>query len=127
VLRSDRPAPLPASPKRLRLVVSRTRPAAEATAIAERLGADLVPMGSSGAKAMAIIRGEADIYLHSGGQYEWDSAAPVAVARAYGLHCSRIDGSPLLYNQKDVYLPDFLIAREEYAKTVLGLLREMAI
>ncbi|AYJ86431.1 3'(2'),5'-bisphosphate nucleotidase CysQ [Sphingomonas paeninsulae] len=127
VLRSDRPAPLPASPKRLRLVVSRTRPAAEATAIAERLGAELVPMGSSGAKAMAIIRGEADIYLHSGGQYEWDSAAPVAVARAYGLHCSRIDGSPLLYNQEDVYLPDFLIAREEDAKTVLGLLKEMAI
>jgi 3'(2'), 5'-bisphosphate nucleotidase len=127
VLRSDRPAPLSAPPKRLRLVVSRTRPAAEATAIAERLGAELVPMGSSGAKAMAIVRGEADIYLHSGGQYEWDSAAPVAVARAYGLHCSRIDGSPLVYNQEDVYLPDFLIARDEDAQTVLGLLKDMAL
>ena len=127
VLRSDRPAPLPAPPKRLRLVVSRTRPAAEATAVAERLGAELVPMGSSGAKAMAIIRGEADIYLHSGGQYEWDSAAPVAVARAYGLHCSRIDGSPLVYNQEDVYLPDFLIARQEDAQIVLGMLKEMTL
>ena len=107
------------------MVVSRTRPAKEAVEVAERLGAELVPMGSSGAKAMAILRGEADIYLHSGGQYEWDSAAPVAVARAFGLHCSRIDGSPLVYNREDVYLPDLLIAREEHAQQVLALLREM--
>jgi 3'(2'), 5'-bisphosphate nucleotidase len=125
VLRSDQPAPLPRAGAPLRMVVSRTRPAREAVAIAEQLGADLVPMGSSGAKAMAIIRGEADIYLHSGGQYEWDSAAPVAVAQAYGLHCSRIDGSALKYNNADVYMPDLLIARREHAQAVLKLLRAM--
>ncbi|WP_373488390.1 3'(2'),5'-bisphosphate nucleotidase CysQ, partial [Blastomonas sp.] len=92
VLRSDRPGALPASGEPLRFVVSRTRPPAEAVAIAERLGATLIPMGSAGAKAMAIVRGEADVYLHSGGQYEWDSCAPVAVALAHGLHASRIDG-----------------------------------
>lgn len=126
VLRSDRPSPLPAAGSPLRLVVSRTRPAREAVEVARRLGAELVPMGSSGAKAMAIVRGEADVYLHSGGQYEWDSAAPVAVARAHGLWCSRIDGSPLVYNNKDVYLPDLLIAREPHALTVLDLLRQLA-
>jgi 3'(2'), 5'-bisphosphate nucleotidase len=107
------------------MVVSRTRPAKEAVSIAEQLGAELVPMGSSGAKAMAIIRGEADIYLHSGGQYEWDSAAPVAVARAHGLHCSRIDGSSLVYNRDDVYMPDLLIARKEHAQAILELLQAM--
>ena len=105
------------------MVVSRTRPAKEAVDIAQKLGAELVAMGSSGAKAMAILRGEADIYLHSGGQYEWDSAAPVAVAQAYGLHCSRIDGSPLRYNNENVYMPDLLIARKEHAQAVLKLLR----
>jgi 3'(2'), 5'-bisphosphate nucleotidase len=125
VMRSDQPLPVPPSAAVPRMVVSRTRPAQEAVTIAERLGAELVPMGSSGAKAMAIIRGDADIYLHSGGQYEWDSAAPVAVALAHGLHCSRIDGSPLRYNNKDVYLPDLLIARHAHAQTVLRLLREL--
>lgn len=125
VMRSDQPAALPRAGTPLRMVVSRTRPAKEAVAIAEKLGAELVPMGSAGAKAMAILRGEADIYLHSGGQYEWDSAAPVAVAAAHGLHCSRIDGSPLVYNNKDVYMPDLLIARKDHAQTVLGLLKEM--
>ncbi|WP_305793647.1 inositol monophosphatase family protein, partial [Caulobacter sp. S45] len=124
VLRSDRPVALPPAGSPLRMVVSRTRPAREALAVAERLGAELIPMGSSGAKAMAILRGEADIYLHSGGQYEWDSAAPVAVASAYGLHCSRIDGRPLVYNSEDVYLPDLLIARPADARTVLALLQE---
>ena len=119
VLRTDQPGTVPPAPERLRMVVSRTRPAAEATAVAERLGAELVPMGSAGAKAMAIVRGEADIYLHSGGQYEWDSCAPVAVAVAYGLHCSRIDGSPLVYNQQDTYMPDLLICRKEHAGRVL--------
>jgi 3'(2'), 5'-bisphosphate nucleotidase len=123
VMRSDRPSPLPAAGNPLRMVVSRTRPAKEAVAIAEKLGAELVPMGSSGAKAMAILRGEADIYLHSGGQYEWDSAAPVAVAQAHGLHCSRIDGRPLVYNNQDVYMPDLLIARKDHAQAVLALLR----
>lgn len=120
VLRSDRPQPVPPAPERLRMVVSRTRPAREATEVAERIGAELVPMGSAGAKAMAIVRGEADIYLHSGGQYEWDSCAPAAVAAAHGLHVSRIDGSPLIYNQADVYMPDLLICREEHAADILG-------
>lgn len=125
VLRSDQPGALsgPASP--LRMLVSRTRPAPEAIAVAERLGATLVPMGSAGAKAMAVVQGEADIYLHSGGQFEWDSAAPVAVAAAFGLHCSRIDGSPLRYNQEDVYLPDLLICQKELAGEVLALVREI--
>lgn len=120
VYRSDAPVPVPPAPARLRMVVSRTRPAAEALHVAQRLDAELVPMGSAGAKAMAIIRGEADIYLHSGGQYEWDSCAPVAVALAHGLHCSRIDGSPLVYNQRDTYLPDLLICRPEHAPRVLA-------
>jgi 3'(2'), 5'-bisphosphate nucleotidase len=125
VMRSDRPAVLPQAGSPLRMVVSRTRPAKEAVEVARGLNAQLVPMGSSGAKAMAILRGEADIYLHSGGQYEWDSAAPVAVAQAHGLHCSRIDGSPLRYNNADVYMPDILIARQEHAQTVLSVLRQM--
>lgn len=120
VLRTDQPGVVPPAPEVLRMVVSRTRPAREATEVAERLGAELVPMGSAGAKAMAIVRGEADIYLHSGGQYEWDSCAPAAVARAYGLHVSRIDGSPLVYNQADVYMPDLLICRKEHAERVLS-------
>lgn len=127
VLRSDRPIPLPPAPARLRMVVSRTRPAPEATAVAARLGADLVPMGSAGAKAMAVIRGQADIYLHSGGQYEWDSCAPVAVALAHGLHASRIDGSPLVYNQRDTYMPDLLICRKEHAQQVLDLVRDVRV
>jgi 3'(2'), 5'-bisphosphate nucleotidase len=108
------------------MVVSRTRPAAEAVAVAERIGAELLPMGSAGAKAMAVVRGEADIYLHSGGQYEWDSCAPVAVARAHGLHCSRIDGSPLIYNQADTYMPDLLICRHEHVDLVMNALAETA-
>lgn len=120
VYRSDAPVPVPPAPATLRMVVSRTRPAAEAVHVAAQIGAELVPMGSAGAKAMSIIRGEADIYLHSGGQYEWDSCAPVAVALAHGLHCSRIDGSPLVYNQRDTYLPDLLICRKEHAAQVLA-------
>ncbi|RJY10284.1 3'(2'),5'-bisphosphate nucleotidase CysQ [Aurantiacibacter aquimixticola] len=122
VLRSDEPRDLPGAPETLRMVVSRTRPAAEAVAVAEVLGADLVPMGSAGAKAMAIIRGEADIYLHSGGQFEWDSCAPAAVAAAHGLHISRIDGNPLVYNQTDTYMPDLLICRKEHAQAVFEAL-----
>ena len=106
---------------KLRMVVSRTRPAAEAVAVAEALGAELVPMGSAGAKAMAVVRGEADIYLHSGGQYEWDNCAPVAVAQAAGLHVSRLDGSPLRYNQRDTLLPDLLVCPREQAARVIEL------
>lgn len=120
VLRSDQPSPLPPAAGTPRLVVSRTRPAAEAVAVAERIGGKLVEMGSAGAKAMAVVRGEAEIYLHSGGQYEWDNCAPVAVAQAFGLHCSRIDGGPLVYNQRDTYLPDLLICRPEWAGPVLA-------
>ncbi len=103
----------------LRMVVSRTRPAAEAIEVAELIGAELVPMGSAGAKAMAVVRGEADIYLHTGGQYEWDNCAPVAVARAAGLHVSRVDGSPMRYNNQDTSLPDLLICRPELAEIAL--------
>lgn len=120
VLRSDRPAPPAPATHPLRMVVSRTRPVPDAVRVAEALGAALLPMGSAGAKAMAVVRGEADIYLHSGGQYEWDSAAPVAVAAAHGLHCSRIDGSPLVYNRRDAALPDLLICRPELAAAVLA-------
>jgi 3'(2'), 5'-bisphosphate nucleotidase len=108
-----------------RMLVSRTRPAHEALAVAEKLGADLVPMGSAGAKAMAVLRGEADIYLHSGGQYEWDSCAPVAVASAAGLHVSRIDGSACLYNRQNPYMPDLLICLPEFAQRVLTALKEI--
>ena len=121
VLRSDRVSDLPSSAAKPRFLVSRTRPAKEAVAVCEALGGELVGMGSAGAKAMAVVRGEAEIYLHSGGQYEWDSCAPVAVAQAYGLHCSRIDGSPIRYNAEDTYLPDLLICRPEYAARVLEL------
>jgi 3'(2'), 5'-bisphosphate nucleotidase len=121
VLRTDQPIALPPAITPPRLVVSRTRPAKEAVAVAEALGGELIPMGSAGAKAMAIVRGEAEIYLHTGGQYEWDSCAPVAVAAAHGLHVSRADGSPLVYNQADVYMPDLLICRAEWADHVLAL------
>jgi 3'(2'), 5'-bisphosphate nucleotidase len=123
VLRSDQPIALRALSERPRMVVSRTRPAKEALAVAEALDAELIPMGSAGAKAMAVVRGEADIYLHTGGQYEWDSCAPVAVAAAHGLHVSRVDGSPLIYNQADSYMPDLLICRSEFAEQVLKLVR----
>ena len=124
VLRSDQPAPVPPAPDRLRMVVSRTRPAAEAMAVAAALDAEVIPMGSAGAKAMAVVLGQADIYLHTGGQYEWDSCAPAAVALAHGLHVSRIDGSPLVYNQADTYMPDLLICRPQHAQPVLDLLTQ---
>jgi 3'(2'), 5'-bisphosphate nucleotidase len=123
VLRSDQPQPLPPAAERPRMLVSRTRPAAEAIAVAETLDAELLPMGSAGAKAMAVVLGEAEIYLHTGGQFEWDSCAPVAVARAHGLHVSRADGSPLVYNQSDTYMPDLLICRPEFADRVLAAVR----
>jgi 3'(2'), 5'-bisphosphate nucleotidase len=108
---------------RLRLLVSDSRPPEFAAPVAGAVNGDLVPMGSAGAKAMSVLRGEADAYLHAGGQWEWDSAAPVGVALAAGLHASRIDGSPLEYNQPHPYLPDLLICRPELAD---DLLREIA-
>jgi 3'(2'), 5'-bisphosphate nucleotidase len=120
-LTSGNPVPLPQSNTPPKMLVSRTRPAAEALAVAEAIGAELLPMGSAGAKAMAVVRGEADIYLHTGGQYQWDNCAPVAVAQAHGLHCSRVDGSPIFYNEADTSLPDLLICRPEWAERVLAL------
>jgi 3'(2'), 5'-bisphosphate nucleotidase len=124
-LTSGAPPALPPAQDPPRMLVSRTRPAREAIAVAEALGGELVAMGSAGAKAMAVVRGEAEIYLHTGGQYEWDSCAPVAVAQAAGLHVSRVDGSPLRYNAEDTYLPDLLICRVELAERVLELVRRL--
>jgi 3'(2'), 5'-bisphosphate nucleotidase len=115
------PPPMPAAP---RVIVSRSRPPAAATFLTQRLGGVTVEMGSAGAKAMAVVRGDADVYAHSGGQYEWDSCAPVAVALAAGLHASRIDGSPLVYNRPEPYLPDLLICRPELADAALGALAD---
>ena len=110
-----------------RMVISRSRPAQEALDVAKAIGAELLPMGSAGAKAMAVVRGKADIYLHTGGQYQWDNCAPVAVAQAHGLHCSRVDGSPLLYNDADTRLPDLLICRPEWAARVLELVQTRGV
>ena len=114
------PPPLPpAHQGRPRIAVSRTRPPRIAIAVADAIGGDLVPMGSAGFKAMAVLIGKADIYLHSGGQFEWDNCAPAAVALAAGLHASRIDGAALTYNCADPSLPDLLICRPEWAEPVL--------
>jgi 3'(2'), 5'-bisphosphate nucleotidase len=108
----------------LRIAVSRTRAPQLVEQVASQLKAQLVPMGSAGYKICSIIRGEADAYIHAGGQYEWDSAAPVAVAKAHGLHASRIDGSALHYNQADPYLPDLLICHQQHAEQILALIGE---
>jgi 3'(2'), 5'-bisphosphate nucleotidase len=110
-----------AAPERPRIVVSRTRPPAIALAVRDALGGILVEMGSAGAKVASVVQGRSDVYVHAGGQYEWDSAAPVAVARAAGLHTSRIDGSPLEYNQPDPLLPDLVVCRPELANAVLAV------
>jgi 3'(2'), 5'-bisphosphate nucleotidase len=110
------------SPK-LRMLISRSRPSPEVVSVAEALGAELVPMGSAGAKAMAVVRGDADIYLHTGGQYEWDNCAPAAVAKAAGFHVSRADGSPLAYNGEDPYLPDLLVCPPHLAGEVIAALK----
>ena len=123
VLATD-PAPAlpPNERERPRLVTSRSRAPYSAVVVANALGADAVRLGSAGAKAMAVVLGEADIYLHDGGMYQWDSAAPAAVALAAGLHVSRVDGSPLVYNRRDPWLPDFLVCRRELADAVLQAL-----
>jgi 3'(2'), 5'-bisphosphate nucleotidase len=115
--------PLPPASGPPRVVVSRTRPPAAALEVRDALGGTLVEMGSAGAKVAAVVQGLADVYVHAGGQYEWDSAAPVAVARAAGLHTSRIDGSPLVYNCADPLLPDLLVCRPELAAAVLAVTR----
>jgi 3'(2'), 5'-bisphosphate nucleotidase len=120
------PAPGPTGGP-IRLLVSRTRPSEHANALAAELDAELVPMGSAGAKAMAVLTGAGDVYAHSGGQYEWDSAAPVAVAAAAGLHTSRLDGSALVYNQANPWLPDLLICRPDLADRVLEALGQVGV
>lgn len=116
----DMPPDFPPLPDRLRLAVSRTRCPALAERVGAALGVDFIRMGSAGAKAMAVVDGRADLYLHDGGQYEWDNCAPVAVALAAGLHASRIDGAPLVYNCENPLLPDLLICRAEVAARLLA-------
>jgi len=105
--------------ERPRLITSRNRAPYSAVLVAEGLDADAVRLGSAGAKAMALLMGHADIYVHDGGMYQWDSAAPAAVAMAAGFHASRLDGSPLVYNERDPWLPDFIVCRPELAEPVL--------
>ncbi|MDQ3505828.1 MAG: 3'(2'),5'-bisphosphate nucleotidase CysQ, partial [Actinomycetota bacterium] len=100
-----------------------TRPPAVAQVVAVALDAEFVPLGSAGAKVSAVLLGEAEVYVHGGGQYEWDSAAPVAVAKAAGLHASRLDGSDLVYNQADPYLPDLVVCHQHLREAVLKALR----
>ncbi|GGL29583.1 3'(2'),5'-bisphosphate nucleotidase CysQ [Phycicoccus endophyticus] len=127
VHRMDRPQPLPPRPEGpVRLAVSRSRPPAFVVDLAERLGAELVAMGSAGVKAMAVIDGTVDAYVHAGGQYEWDSAAPVAVAIGHGLAPTRLDGSPLEYNRENPWLPDLVLARAEVDDEVRGALAGLA-
>jgi 3'(2'), 5'-bisphosphate nucleotidase len=118
------PSPAPIGDRRPRMVVSRSRPPAMTGVLQARLGADLVPLGSAGAKAMAVVSGEVDMYAHHGGQYEWDSAAPIGVAAAAGLHVSRLDGTPLRYNRPDPWLPDLLICKQELVDEVLSIVGE---
>jgi 3'(2'), 5'-bisphosphate nucleotidase len=113
----------PRTSGRPRIAVSRTRPPAFVQALAEEIDAELVPMGSAGVKVMSVVRDVADAYVHAGGQYQWDNAAPVVVARASGLHCSRVDGSPLVYNEDDTSLPDLVVCRPELAEQILAFVR----
>ena len=124
---AEPPAPLPedAASGRVRIVVSRSRPPSFVRNISGLINAELVPLGSAGAKVAAVICGEVDAYVHGGGFYEWDTAAPVAVARAAGLHASRIDGSALAYNQPDLLMPDILVCRPAVAGTLLQAIREV--
>ncbi|MFZ9075988.1 MAG: inositol monophosphatase family protein [Ilumatobacteraceae bacterium] len=118
------PPPVPKRQDRTPLmVVSRSRTPAVAAAVARELGYDGVRLGSAGAKTMAVVLGHVDVYLHAGGQYQWDSAAPIAVARAAGLHTSRIDGSPLVYNDRDTWLPDLLVCQPHLADDILRAVR----
>jgi 3'(2'), 5'-bisphosphate nucleotidase len=113
----------PRTSPRPRIAVSRTRPPSFVEALAAEIDAELVPMGSAGVKVMSVVRDVTDAYVHAGGQYEWDNAAPVAVARSAGLFCSRVDGSELRYNQDDVSLPDLVVCRPELSEQILSFVR----
>jgi 3'(2'), 5'-bisphosphate nucleotidase len=120
---AEPPVVPPRSSERPRIAVSRTRPPAFVEALAVEIDAELVPMGSAGVKVISVVRDLTDAYVHAGGQYEWDNAAPVAVARAAGLFCSRVDGSELRYNQDDVSLPDLIVCRPELSEQILEFVR----
>ena len=113
----------PRTSQRPRIAVSRSRPPAFVEALAAEIDAELVPMGSAGVKVMSVVRDLADAYVHAGGQYQWDNAAPVAVARAAGLFCSRVDGSPLVYNEEDTSLPDLVVCRPELAEQIIDFVK----
>lgn len=113
----------PRTSDKVRIAVSRTRPPEFVQVLAEEIDAELVPMGSAGVKVMSVVRDISDVYVHAGGQYEWDSAAPVVVARAAGLHASRADGQPLRYNRESPWLPDLLVCRPELAEQMAGFVR----
>jgi 3'(2'), 5'-bisphosphate nucleotidase len=120
VFSTDRPVPMPEKPRQVPIIlVSGSRPPAFSWRVAEAVGGELATIGSAGAKAMTVLTGGADAYMHAGGQWEWDSAAPVGVVTASGFHASRIDGSPLVYNRPDPYLPDFLICHPDLAEPLL--------
>ena len=119
---ADPPVVPPSSAERPRIAVSRSRPPAFVSGLVESLDGELVEMGSAGAKVISVVRDVTDAYVHAGGQYEWDSAAPVAVARSAGLFTSRVDGSPLRYNQDDVYLPDLVVCRRELSEAILSFM-----
>ncbi len=123
LFRSDQ-VPAVTGPLTGRIAVSRYGHSYPSAAVADRLGLRAVHIGSAGAKAMAVVRGDVDAYVHAGGQYEWDNCAPVGVARAAGLFCSRLDGSDLVYNNPQPYLPDFVICRQEIAAELLEALRQ---
>jgi 3'(2'), 5'-bisphosphate nucleotidase len=124
VLLTEPPAAVPAASEGpVRIAVSRTRPPSVASAVADAVGGELLALGSAGYKTVAVVRGEADAYVHAGGMYQWDSAAPVAVALAAGLTACRLDGSPLVYNDPEPYLPDLLVCRPELAGPILAAVR----
>jgi 3'(2'), 5'-bisphosphate nucleotidase len=124
---AEPPVVPPTAAARPRIAVSRSRPPAFIGPLVEALDGELVAMGSAGAKVISVVRDVTDAYVHAGGQYEWDSAAPVVVARAAGLFTSRVDGSPLRYNQEDVYLPDLVVCRPELSDRILAHLAEHGV
>ncbi|MEU2201445.1 3'(2'),5'-bisphosphate nucleotidase CysQ [Isoptericola sp. NPDC019482] len=126
-LPDDDAAAVLAGRRPLRLAASRSRPPAFVTDLAARGGVELVPMGSAGVKVVSVVDGTVDAYVHAGGQYEWDSAAPVAVALAAGLECTRLDGTPLVYNRQDPWLPDLFVCHPAVAAYLRAALTEAGV